>query len=62
MNFAGSRNQLINLDHVRKLQHFEGDTVEVTYSNGDTETVAKEQQPELYQELVMSIKVKGETV
>jgi hypothetical protein len=62
MNFAGSRNQLINLDHVRKLQHFEDDTIEVTYSNGDTETVAKEQQPELYQELVMSIRVKGDTL
>ena len=60
--FAGSRNQVINLDHVRKLQRFEDDTVEVTYSNGDTETVAKQQQPELYQELVMSIRVKGDTL
>ena len=60
--FAGSRNQVINLDHVRKLQRFEDDTVEVTYSNGDTETVAKGQQPELYHELVMSIRVKGNTL
>jgi hypothetical protein len=62
MNFAGSRNQIINLEHVRKLQHFEDDTVEVTYSNGDTETITKEQQPELYQELVMSIRMKGDTL
>jgi hypothetical protein len=62
MSFVGTRQQLINLDHVRKLQHFEDNTVEITYSDGDTETIAKEQQPELYQELVMSIRVKGDTL
>jgi len=58
-NFAGSRNQLINLDQVRKLQCF-GD--EMTYSNGDIESITKEQQPELFQELVMSIRVKGDSL
>jgi hypothetical protein len=60
MNFVGSRNQLINLDQVRKLQHFEDGTIEVTYSNGDIETIAKEQQSELYEELVKSIRAKGD--
>jgi DNA-binding LytR/AlgR family response regulator len=60
MNFVGSRNQLINLDQVRKLQHFEDGTIEVTYSNGDIETIAKEQQSELYEELVQSIRAKGD--
>jgi len=59
-NFVGSHNQLINLDQVRKLQVFEDTTIEVTYSNGDIESVSKEQQPALYQELLMSIKVKGD--
>jgi len=61
-NFAGSRTQLINLDQVRKLQHFEDDSVEVTYSNGDIESITKEQQPELYQELLTSIRVKGDSL
>jgi hypothetical protein len=51
-NFVGSHKQLINLDHVRKLQFFEDNTVEVTYSNGDVETIAEEQQPELYRGLM----------
>jgi len=59
-NFAGSRTQLINLDQVRKLQCFGDDSVEVTYSNGDIESITKEQQPELYQELLTSIRVKGD--
>ena len=61
-NFAGSRTQLINLDQVRKLQCFGDDSVEVTYSNGDIESITKEQQPELYQELVMRIRVKGDSL
>jgi hypothetical protein len=52
MNFVGTPKQLINLDHVRKLQIFEDETVEVTYSDGNTETIAKEQQSELYQKLM----------
>jgi len=59
-NFVGIRNQLINLDQVRKLQFFEDNTIEVTYSNGDIESIAKEEQPELYQELLMSIRAKGD--
>ena len=58
--FVGSREQLINLDQVRKLQFFEDKTIEVTYSNGDIESIAKEEQPELYQELLMSIRAKGD--
>ena len=61
-NFVGSRNQLINLDNVRKLQRFEDGSVEVTYSNGDIESITKDQQPELYQELLTSIRVKGDSL
>jgi hypothetical protein len=52
MNFVGTHKQLINLDHIRKLQHFDDEIVEVTYSDGSSEIIAKEQQPQPYQILI----------